>query len=253
MNTRHASKRGAHSTFDRVNYSSLDWPLKTIRLDPDSLEDYNQRTMTPRVSVAELYHENSKLFGGVLDRLAATRLDTDEVRREFLRRRQRSVAGSLRHELVDRRIGPLLTAIRDACPMELFYAVELRVCDGGWLSWHEPLVDACLLVKELTPQQSTQLRSAAVLHEPRGTPASDGPLLVLVGNVARNDLLYGARGYRRTLLEAGRITEVVLHQAVQQEVSVRVSFEFIDRAVDTCLECDGTEESALVMIQIEST
>src|SRR5688572_19005818 len=100
MNNRHARPLDALRIFERVKYSSVDWPLKTIRLEPDTLEEYNQRMVTPRLFVAELYHENSKLFGGMVDRLVATGLDTDDVRREFLRRRHASLVGSVPHELV---------------------------------------------------------------------------------------------------------------------------------------------------------
>lgn len=249
MKSRHRRTLDAQRIFDRVNYSSMDWPLKTIRLEPDSVEDYNQRTVSPRISVAELYHENSKLFGGMLERLVATHLDPDDVRREFLRRRQASVAGAAGHEHLDRRIGPLMTAVRDNCPAELFYAIELRVSEHGSLSWHEPLSDACFRLRALTREQQRQLGSGAIAH---ASPPHEGPTIVVVGNLARNDLLYGARGYRRTLLEAGQVAGVVVRQAMQQGCAARACFEFFDRLVDACLECDGTEESALAIIHIDS-
>jgi hypothetical protein len=249
MRTRHTPRLDARRLFDRVNYSSLDWPLKTIRLEPDTVEECNQRIASPRVSVAELYHENSKLFEGVLDRLAATHVDPDEVRREFLERRRSSVAATAPYSFGDPRVIGLLTAVRDACPIELFYAIDLRVCEAGRLCWHEPMSDACFLIKELTEERHLRFRSAVVPRRPRD--ARDGVAVVLVGNLARNDLLYGARGYRRTLLEAGRIAETVVRQASLHGAASGVWFEFVDRQVDACLECDGVEEAALAIIEVE--
>ena len=84
MKPRHARTLTAETMFERVAYGSLDWPLKTVRLQRDSLEDFSQRLITPRFSLSEVHHENSKLFPGMLEELVATHIDPGYVRREFL-------------------------------------------------------------------------------------------------------------------------------------------------------------------------
>ena len=63
--------------------------------------------------------------------------------------------------------------------------------------------------------------------------------------------LYGTRGYRRTLLEAGGVTQVALRLAIDAGMAARARFEFLDRVIDAVLESDGTEESTLVIIDLE--
>ncbi len=74
----------AKKLMDQVVFSALDWPGKTVRLERNSLEDYCQRPSSSRLSIAELYHENSKLFPAMVAELAAATLDSDGVRLEFL-------------------------------------------------------------------------------------------------------------------------------------------------------------------------
>jgi hypothetical protein len=185
----------------------------------------------------------------MLEDLAATRTDADGVRREFLRRRQGWVADLPRAD-ADPPVGHLLRTVTDACAPELFYAVELRVFDGQRILFHEPLSNLCYVLKDLGAEERLQLRAAVEVPgmEP---PPSTGPFLLLVGSLARNDLLYGARGYRRTLLEAGRVTQAAVRAAMEGGIAVRVRSEFFDRVVDAVLESDGTEESTLVIIDVE--
>jgi hypothetical protein len=106
-------------------------------------------------------------------------------------------------------------------------------------------------LKGLTPEDGRRLASAVDIEHPNARPVRTGTLMFLVGSLARNDLLYGARGYRRTLLEAGRVTEVALRESANTGIIARARLEFIDRTVDSVLESDGTEESVLVVIDLE--
>jgi hypothetical protein len=72
----------------------------------------------------------------------------------------------------------------------------------------------------------------------------------VIGNFARNDLLFGARGYRRTLIEAGRVTEKIRELAVALKLGPRLRLEFADRVADEILECDGVEERILAVVEL---
>jgi len=232
---------------DEVTFSGLDWPGKTVRLERDTLTDYCQRPASAQPSIAELYHENSKLFAQMVGELAATRVDIAEVRREFLHRRAAALVYSPQAKLsaVQR---ALLTGITQVVPLDLFYAIELRIAEDETLASHEPLSDRLALVKHLSSDAAARLTNAIrLIEEPELPPA---PILFVIGNFARNDLLFGVRGYRRTLIEAGRVLEAALRVASQLGLFARPHLEFADRALDLILEADGVEEGVIAAIEI---
>jgi len=239
----------AKKLMDQVVFSALDWPGKTVRLERNSQEDYCQRPSSSRLSIAELYHENSKLFPAMVAELAASTLDTDGVRLEFLRRRAEALSQNQQME-VSHPLRELLTQIADVVQPELFYAIELRIAENGTLASHEPLADRLFLVKRLSSGDRTRLTEAIRLFDESSGPARDS--LFVIGNFARNDLLFGARGYRRTLIEAGRVTEAVLGIAARLGLTARLLIEFTDRALDGVLEADGTEEGVLAVLELGS-
>lgn len=237
----------AKKLMDQVVFSALDWPGKTVRLERNSQEDYCQRPSSSRLSIAEVYHENSKLFPAMVSELAAATLDTDDVRLEFLRRRAEAISQNQPME-VSPPLRELLTEIAHVVKPELFYAIELRIAENGSLASHEPLSDRLFLVKRLSPGDRTRITEAIHLFDKSSGPARDS--LFVIGNFARNDLLFGARGYRRTLIEAGRVTEAVLGIAARLGLSARLLIEFTDRTVDAVLEADGTEEGVLAVLEL---
>ena len=161
---------------DQVVFSALDWPGKTVRLERNSQEDYCQRPSSSRLSIAELYHENSKLFPAMVAELAAATLDTDDVRLEFLRRRAEALSQNQQME-VSPPLRELLTQIAHVVQPELFYAIELRIAENGTLASHEPLADRLFLVKRLSPGDRTRLTEAIRLFDESTGPARDLSLI----------------------------------------------------------------------------
>ena len=227
--------------FDEVVFSPLDWPGKTVRLEAGTLESYCQRSTSGRISLAEVYHENSKLFPAMIADLTAGRVDHAQVRQEFLRRRAESRAQDKTVQL-NSLSGELVNKIAPAIEPELFYAIELRFLQSGVLASYEPLSKQLHLTKRLADEDTARLSDAINLIE---RVESREDLVFVIGNFARNDLLYGARGYRRTLIEAGRVVEAIRQVAGELP---RVSLEFSDRVVDGILECDGVEEGTVAVI-----
>lgn len=250
MRLRHGHALSASQVIERVAYGALDWPSKTVRLQRDSLNDYCQRVTAAQPSLAELYHEHSKLFPSMRQELLAARSDPASLRREFLRRRGVAVSRHWRVQQ-DKEMGGLLTATANGCGAELFYAIELRILSGDSILLHEPISDLTYLMKTLTSGEVHTVRQAidSGLDGARTAPAS--AILFVMGSFARNDLLYGVRGYRRTLVEAGRVCQEVVRSAGRCGLHARVRTEFFDRTVDGILEADGTEEGALVAIELE--
>src|SRR5438034_3819165 len=87
MRRRSDTPLDAQALFAALCQFQLDWPGKTVRLERNSLLDHQQRPVSPNVSVAELYHENSKLYPNMLGELAAARVKVKELRQAFIRRR----------------------------------------------------------------------------------------------------------------------------------------------------------------------
>jgi len=232
---------------EEVVFAPLDWPGKTVRLEPSTLESYCQRPTTARISLAELYHENSKLFPAMVADLTAVRVDGAQLRHEFLSHRAESRSEDKALQLSSG-AGELAHKIAPAIQPELFYAIELRFVQSGMVASYEPLSKQLFLTKRLTIEDAHRLSDAIKLIEPRDEVGAD--LIFVIGNFARNDLLFGARGYRRTLIEAGRITEKIREIAVELKVEPRLRLEFADRVVDGILECDGVEEGVLAVIEL---
>ncbi|HEX2211376.1 MAG TPA: hypothetical protein VHG93_27070, partial [Longimicrobium sp.] len=67
---------------------------------------------------------------------------------------------------------------------------------------------------------------------------------------ARGEALLGSRGYRRTVLDAGRVAAGLEAAAGQAAVPVHAAYEFHDREVDRLLEIDGTELGTLALFTV---
>ena len=237
----------AQRFFEAALYARLPWPGKTTRLERDSIRDLTGRAASAQTVVAELYHENSKLFRARLPELAASELDVSVVRREFVRRRATTLASvpSLRLEHPAR---ALLASVAHDVELELFYALDLRLVLDGSVMLHEPVGDVLVEYKRLSAGDSEDLRAAL---EPFGaTGRADDPLLFIVASFARNELLFGTRGYRHTLLEAGQLANELLTLAESAGMTAGLLFDFDDWKVDATLEADGVEEGTIAVVDL---
>jgi hypothetical protein len=239
--------------FEEILYSSLHWPAKTVRLDRSSSADFSQRVASAEVSIAELYHENSKLYPQMVSTLDATRVKPDLFRRYFVERRARAVRARASTSMaVDEPWHLLLSGVSKSLNPELFYAVELRLLVGRQVAVHVPMVESLQLIKRLSAKEVDDLRIAVTLIDGSKESLRGDVFLFVVGNFARNDILFGPRGYRRTLLEAGLVTQQVLNQAEKLGIRADARYEFTDHDLDALLEADGTEESVLAAVEMEA-
>ncbi|MFY9580833.1 MAG: hypothetical protein WAQ33_16090 [Gaiellaceae bacterium] len=237
----------AQSFFEAALYARLPWPGKTTRLERDSIRDLTGRAASAQIAVAELYHENSKLFRAKLPELAASELDVSVVRREFVRRRATGLA-SMPPRRPEHPVRELLSSVAHAVEPELFYALDLRLVLDGSVMLHEPVGDVLVEYKRLIPDDREDLRTAL---EPFGaTGPADEPLLFIVASFARNELLFGARGYRHTLLEAGQLANELLRLVEGAGMTAGLLFDFDDWKVDAALEADGVEEGAVAVVEL---
>jgi hypothetical protein len=253
----HSRKRtdigvGVQRFFDEMLFAPLHWPLKVVRLERDSFEDFRQRPLSAGISVAELYRENSKLFPQALPEIAAMRADPG-LRREFVSRRAAELTAEASETSVDPPLAEFLARIVSRVELELFYSIELRLVLGASLAIYAPPSRTLHLVKQLSVRDLEVLRRATRLLAPPRLPPHEGGLLFIVGFFGRDEMLLGPRGYRRTLLEAGRITQVVLEERRARGQPTYPVYEFADRDVEAAIELDGTEVGALVGFELMET
>jgi hypothetical protein len=232
--------------FESVIYASLPWPWKTTWLERDSARDLTARPASAQVAIAELYHENSKLFPQTMSDLTSTRVDVADVRRLFVRRRAAALAEAA-EQPVPSPVRDLFTSIAQSVEPDLFYAIELRLALRGVLVLHEPAGDTLIACKLLTEHDFRILEAALA---PSRTEARWEAIVFVLASFARNELLFGSRGYRHTLIEAGRVIQEVLDQGNRRGVAVTVLSDFFDRDVDALLEADGVEEGVLAVLEL---
>lgn len=242
-------KMSTREVFEAISYSRLNWPGKTTPLGRDTLEDYLQRPGSASVSIAELYHENSKLHRSNAATLLAARTDADQFRHETLQRAASARRVSNRPSVVSipEKLAAVLRAAKLATGLELFYAVELRLLLTDWLLLWDPSDEAFTVLKQLSEDDLAMLDAALdVIGARSGRQA--GSLLFILGWFARNDLLLGARGYRRTLLDAGRALQALASEANALSLGTEVLTEFTDVDIDRVVEADGVEEGTVAVI-----
>jgi hypothetical protein len=271
------NRLSASAALDLLVYSPLDWPGKTVRLDPDSVQSHLQRASSGAASVAEVYHANSGLSSATVGRLLAARTDVAAFRRLTI---ERSAAVGVRTDPADPSppswLSGLLLAARDDAGIDLFYALELRLVHGGVLYGLEPLSGRCAVLALQTAADAQAVDRALRLlgqghagqghvgqgHvgqgqvDPRASPPVGGDrhaaqaLVLIVGRLGRHDALYGARGYRRTLVEAGRLSQEMVRLAARYGVSAAVVTEFGDAELDAAALVDGVADSCLVVVEL---
>jgi hypothetical protein len=230
---------------------SLEWPGKTVRLERNSLHDHWQQPASSQPAIAELYHENSKLFPGLARELLASRTDVLELRKTVATQRSDALrdGGSPKVELPPQ-AGRLLDTALSGLPEAAFFAFDLRVAAGTTLAVFDPLRKAAYGLKTIAPEDLAATHAALALIGQRSAPEPDGMLIFLVASFARNQMLYGPRGYRRTLIEGGQLVEHMLSHAAASGHQARLWLEFADRRIDDFVQADGLEEATIAVLEM---
>lgn len=239
----------AQRVFEDVLYQPLRWPWKTLRLERSSLDEYRERSISHQPSLAELWHENAKLRWPTPANLLGLRMDVAKFRREYLQRRGKVATSDpgIPHASAST-AAHLLHQVTQDVDLELFYAVDLQLVEEGIVSLYEPVTRRFQVVKRLSGDQQDALVDALRPALRASTSADTATSFVIIrASFARNAILFGLRGHRRTLLEAGQIAQAICTTAAQMSLSVWPVYEFVDRLVDEAVDADGTEEAALAV------
>ncbi len=137
-----------------VFHMPLDWPWKRASLARRSDRDYRQRSLSSNPSIAELYHENSKLYEERLHELAAISVvDATELSSEFVRRRAMALPGDHPRSLELDHAHRSILASFVSSESHLSYEIELRLLSGAELAIHEPITDTLRVIKQLSSEE----------------------------------------------------------------------------------------------------
>lgn len=236
---------------DEVRYKTLDWPGKTTRLERDSMTDVCQRPTAAQPAIAELYHENSKLFAAMVDELTANRIEVEGIRAAAAAQRSRAMdAGGWAVAPLPEPAMKMLDSAFKCTPTALLFTSDIRVLVSESLAIFDPVESRAYSLKNITEADVKVLERAVTLLANSATPVFDGALIFLVSSFARNQMLYGARGYRRALTDAGELIGHIQNRAADAGFGFTIWREFADRPIDALVEADGIEEGTIAIIEL---
>jgi len=229
---------------------SLDWPGKTVRLERESLHEHWQRPVSGRPAIAELYHENSKLFDAVVEEMTASRTDMDGLRRAVAQQRSNALK---------RQAWPILNlpSVLQTCLLDaldgletVLFALEVRVLVESDLAIFDHEQNEAYAIKRLEQGDVAGIAAALALMGNAPRQRTDSALVFVVANFARNQILFGPRGYRRTLFEAGQVCQRLLDKTIGSGWQHQQWLEFADRQIDAVMEADGVEEGIVAVLEV---
>lgn len=233
---------------EQLQYSPIDWPWKTTRLRRDPVQDVRQRMSSAHPTAAETYHRNSSLFPARLKELPVMWLDASEVSRDFLRR-QMEAGPPTPDEQIAR--FPIAASVLDralgANGAQLSYSFELRLSDDTGVARYEPTTGRREALREATTEEAGEV--AAALAPFASSTDIPSERLFIIACFPRNEVLYGARGYRRTLIEAGRVVNCIVEESRRQRIDVRVVLDFFDSVINAFVDADGVDEATLAVLE----
>lgn len=247
---RRSDKRmSVQEVFAEVVHMPMQLPGATVRLESDSVADQRQRPATGEINAGELYHANSKLFPAIASGIRASRVDAVSMRRDFVTKRG-SLARGPAPDWQPSRLQRILAAAVASLGLPVFYAVQLRIAHAGAIGLYEPVSGTFEMTRRLDEADWNRIDAAlSVVNARVIAPAADATIFVSA-SMARNEILYGRRGYRRTLIEVGQVVQQFVNASAAEQASCSVSLEFTDRGIDELLDLDGVEESVFAVLEI---
>lgn len=134
---------------------------------------------------------------------------------------------------------------------DLLYGVDLILLCESKLWRVVPEKDFLWLERHLKAEDEASAR-ASVLDLPSRAQEKAPWLLFVVGCPWRYMLMYGPRGYRHTLMDAGRLLAVLEDRARGAGLRTAVAQNFYDNRIDRFLYADGVERSALAVVALDA-
>lgn len=233
---------------------------QTVLPTPNSIDlmrsaetDYIHRFVSKTPHIAELFHENSKCIPS-MPMIATGAAEQRQIVQEWYYRTSYNVdAADINEEHASEVLCPLdampekLQSLIRMCQLDqpagmLLYALDLFVLNQGTIYRYLPGRDFLWIERHLGERDRARLiQSLFELGEEQCSV--DTPMAFIVGAPWRYMMLYGPRGYRHTLVDAGRLLQIL-----EMNMPITVSSNYYDQVLDDILQLDGTERSVLAAI-----
>jgi hypothetical protein len=234
-------------------------PSKTVILEKDSFTDIMQRYTNANVNLAEFYHENSKLSKYNIEGISAINIqDLNSLIRSIalLPRNiplpkipfENNWKSKARKEIASEiQVFHILRELTDE-DCTFFFDCEFKIItsEGKFLTYDPSSKNLYIHKQNTLPFEK--------LHELlliKDTAISDIKcIIVIIGVFIRNAVLFGTRGYRKTLIDTGRAAEYLMTKLNNTDLSVKIISEFFDREINMAAGCDGVEKAVLIVMTI---
>jgi SagB-type dehydrogenase family enzyme len=234
---------------------------KTVELLRTPTNDATQRLMTSAPHIAEVFHENSRISPHsqanlILDDDALTAARDWFYTTAFAPREGVfDLEVATEHEVmldldaVASHSGRALGRLGDDDLRDTLFGMDLLVLRGHGLYRLFPGNRQLWIEYFLSPEALARVRGA--LPQLALEPEDDTVLAFVVSAAWRYMLLQGPRGYRRTLMDCGRLLTAVDDAAAKHGTLIRVSTDFYDAQLDAVLKLDGVERGTLAAIAFD--
>jgi hypothetical protein len=241
--------------------NKISMPQKTTYLERNSLTDVTQRFTNVNYNIAELYHENSKLSKYTIEEMVVKKLDDVKSFKERTVLTPYKVAlpnfnfkkeSSKEHNRLFA-IAKLAEVLHELMKTpDLLYSLDLKiVLNTGDLLWFNPAQNELYIERSLSTLEMSNLQEC--IFDVSSIPIKSYQVgICIVGLFLRNMVLYGIRGYRKTLIEAGQVAQFISQKLEMVNLQTDIITEFHDRDMDLLLGCDGIERSILLTLWINN-
>lgn len=232
----------------------------SIPLDRCNETDFKFRFTRKTPHPAELFQENSKLTP-----VSTITVPPDNRALEDTRRWYFSTAYAMKKEDVNQEESWRFRVAIDELPnwlsalvkpfskpgrlTNLLYSLDLVLLEDKRLFKVVPESEHLYLDRRITTSDLQVLR-ASLLGSCFGKLADCNTFLFIVPCPWRLMVFYGARGYRHTLVDAGRLLAYFEQDARRDDSQLSVCQDFYDARVDRILHMDGVERSTLAIIGV---
>lgn len=232
-------------------------------LERNPVNDYLTRLSARAPHVAELFQENTKISPHSTVNAPLQRPLLDATRAWYVSTSYRPVPGDFdrrtavpMHVLMPvSQLGPelegLLTDLADADP-DLLYSLDFWLLLDREVFRLPPRSPDLWLERRLEAGELERLR-AAVLGVGGDDVRSAQALLFVVPVPWRYMIFQGPRGYRRSLVDVGRVLAWMDRTAVTRGISATWTIDFHDATVDEALWLDGVERSVGAIVLLTTT
>ena len=241
---------------------------ETVIMSPNSVDlmrtvksDYLHRFSEHTQYVAELFQENSKLT-----RCSTLEVPPDHRKLEEVREWYFNTAYAIKEEDLDstqahhvrmpieeltEALASLLEVFsQPGCVTNSLYALDLFLLHSGRLFRIVPQSSYLWVERDYQAEEVQRLKRE-IIDVSRDMLAHASNFLFVVGVAWRYMMVYGPRGYRHTLMDAGRLLAHLEARASQVGIRMEASQNFYDNRVDRFLFMDGVERSTLAVIALQ--